>query len=61
MKVKGVIKKYFFKLRSDNSETISRNFYGAVVDSAGSIHFQTVPRSGLYFSRSIGTFLCSQC
>ena len=37
MKVKGVIKKYFFKLRSDNSETISRNFYGAVVGSLGSV------------------------
>ena len=27
----------------------------------GSVHFQIVPWSGLYFSRSIGPFLCSQC
>ena len=51
-----------FKLKNYNSKNISRNFSGTVVDSVGSIHLQIVPWSGLYFfSRSIGTFLCSRC
>ena len=42
-----------------NSKDISRTFSGVVVGSVGSVHFQIVPWSGLYFSRSIGPFLCS--
>ena len=43
-----------------NSKNISRTFSGVVVGSVGSVHFQIVPWSGLYFSRSIGPFLCSR-
>ena len=33
----------------------------AIVDiNMGSVHFQLVPWSDLYFSRSIGPFLCSR-
>ena len=32
-----------------------------VADSVGSVHFQIVPWSCLYFSRSIGPLLCSRC
>ena len=65
MKIKGVIedlkiKKFFFNLKNDNSKNISRTFSHVVVDSVGSIHFRIVPCSDLYFSRSIGLFLCSQ-
>ena len=42
-----------------NSKGISGTF-SDVVGSVGSVHFRIVPRSGLYFSRSIGPFLCSQ-
>ena len=42
-----------------NSKHISRTFSGVVVGSVGSIHFWIVPWSSLYFSRSIGPFLCS--
>ena len=66
MKIKGVIEdlKNFKKLKKKkndrkNSEDISRTFSGVVVGSVGSVHFQIVPWSGLYFSRSIGPFLCS--
>ena len=63
MKIKGVIgdlkfKKNFF---NDNSKSISRTFSGSVADSVGSVNFQIVPWSGLYFSRSIGPFLYSRC
>ena len=35
------------------------NFFGAVVGSVGSVQFQIVPCSSLYFfSRSIGPFQC---
>ena len=64
MKIKGVIKDLKikkFNLKNDNSKNISRTFSGAIADSVGSVHFQIVPGSGLYFSRSIGPFLCSQC
>ena len=63
MKIKGVIEdlKFFFNLKNDNSKNISRAFSGAVANSVGSVHFQIVPWSSLYFSRSIGPFLCSQC
>ena len=66
MKIKGVtedLKNFFliFKnIKNDNSKSISRTFSGVVVDSVGSVHFQIVRWSGLYFSRSIGPFLCSR-
>ena len=40
-------------------KNISRTFSGVVVDNVGSVHFQIVPWSSLYFSRTIGPFLCS--
>ena len=43
-----------------NSKNISRTFSGVVAGSVGSVHFRIVSWSGLYFSRSIGPFLCSQ-
>ena len=66
MKIKGLIedlKKYiYFNLKSDNSKNISRTFSGAVEGSVGSVQFQIVPCSSLYFfSKSIGPFQCSQC
>ena len=71
MKIKGVIEdlKFFKKFKKKkkkenndhkNSKSISRTFSGVVVGSVGSVHFQIVPWSGLYFSRSIGPFLCSR-
>ena len=66
MKIKGVIEdfKIFKKIKkkkndSKNSKNISRTFSGGVVGSVGSVHFWIDPWSGLYFSRSIGPFLCS--
>ena len=74
MKIKGVIEdlKIFFKVRKKkrkkkkkekndhkNSKNISRTFSG-VVSSVGSVNFQIVSWSGLYFSRSIDPFLCSR-
>ena len=62
MKIKGVIEDLnFLILKNDNSKNISRTFSGVAVDSVGSVHFQIVPWSGLYFSRSMGAFLCSRC
>ena len=63
MKIKGVIEDLKIKKKknySKNSKNISRTFSGVVVGSVGSVHFWIVPRSSLYFSRSIGPFLCSQ-
>ena len=66
MKIKGVIEylkiKKLKKIKNDskNSKNISRTFSGVVVGSVGSVHFRIVPWSGLYFSRSIGRFPCSQ-
>ena len=62
MKIKGVIedlkiKKIRMIVKIVN---ISRTFSGVVVGSVGSVHFWIVPWSGLYFSRSIGPFLCSR-
>ena len=51
----------YLYLNNDNSKNISRNFSGAVVGSVGSVQFQIVPWSSLYFSRSIGPFQCSRC
>ena len=62
MKIKGVIEDLKILKKSNdskNSKNISRTFSGGVVGSVGSVHFQIVPWSGLYFSRSIGPFLCS--
>ena len=60
MKIKGAIKNLKFK--NDNSKNMSRNFSGAVESSVGSVQFQIVPCSTLYFfSRSRGPFQCSQC
>ena len=64
MKIKGLIedlKIFFFKFKNDNSKNISRNYSGVVVGSVGSVQFQTVPCSSLYFSRPIGPFQCSWC
>ena len=66
MKIKRVIEdlkiKKIKKIKNDckNSKNISRTFSGVVVGSVGSVHFQIVPWSSLYFSRSIGPFLCSR-
>ena len=64
MKIKGVIEDLiFFNLKkndSKNSKNISRTFSGVAVGSVGSVHFRIVPWSSLYFSRSIGSFLCSR-
>ena len=45
-------------LKNDNSKNISKNFSGALVGSVGSLQFQIVPCSSLYFSRPIGPFQC---
>ena len=63
MKIKGVIedlKIKKFKIKRMIVKNLSRTFSGVVVGSVGSVHFRIVPWSGLYFSRSIGPFLCSQ-
>ena len=63
MKIKGVIEDLKIKKiknNNKNSKNISRTFSGVVVGSVVSVHFWRVPWSGLYFSRSIGPFLCSQ-
>ena len=57
MRIKGVRKN--FKIKNDNSKNISRNFCGAVEGSVGSVQFQIIPCSSLYFfSRPIGPFQC---
>ena len=68
MKIKGTIEdlKFFFLIKKKkerkndrkNSKNISRTFSGFVVGIVGSVHFRLVPWSNLYFSRSIGPFLC---
>ena len=65
MKIKGVIED--FKILKSLKKRmivkivdISRTFSGVVVGSVGSVHLRIVPWSSLYFSRSIGPFLCSQ-
>ena len=67
MKIKGVredlkIKKKKVKKMNDrkNSKNISSSFSGVVVGIVGSVHFQIVPWSSLYFSRSIGPLPCSR-
>ena len=61
MKIKGVIEDLKIKkIKNDhkNSKNISRTFSGGVVGIVGSVHFQIVSWSSLYFSKSIGPFLC---
>ena len=62
MKIKRVIEDLKFKKnkKKNDSKNISTTFSGVFVGMAGSVHFQIVPWSRLYFSRSIGPFLCSQ-
>ena len=66
MKIKGVIEHLKLKKKKKekndhkNSKSVSRTFSGVAVGIVGSVHF-LVPWSGLYFSRSIGPFLCSRC
>ena len=57
LKIKKKIKKKERKNDHKNSKNISRTFSGGVVGIVGSAHFQLVPWSSLYFSRSIGPFL----
>ena len=46
-------------MENDHSKNISKYFSGAVVGSVGSVQFQEIPCSSLYFfSRSIGPFQC---
>ena len=69
MKIKGVIEDLKIKKSEEktkkkkndlkNSKNISRTFSGVAVGSVGLVLFRIVPWSGLYFSRSIGPFLCS--
>ena len=68
MKIKEIIEdlSFFFNFKKKerkndrkNSKNISRTFSGFVVSIVGSVHYRLVPRSDLYFSRSIGPFLCS--
>jgi len=64
MKIKGVIEDLKIKKKKKNdcknSKNISGTFSDVVVGIVGSVHFRIVPWSGLYFSRFIGTFPCSQ-
>ena len=67
MKIKGIIEDLNFFLikkkerKNDhkNSKNISRTFSGFIVSIVVSVHFRLVPWSDLYFSTSIGPFLCS--
>ena len=65
MKIKGVIEDLIFlkikkKERKNDRKNIYRALSDVVVGIVGSVHFWLVPCSGLYFSRSIGPFLCSR-
>ena len=67
MKIKGIIEdlKFFFNKKKErkndrkNSKNVSRTFSGGGVGIVGSVHFRLVPWSDLYFSITIGPFLCS--
>ena len=65
MKIKGAIEDLIIKKNQKRRmivkivKNISKTFSGGVVGIVGSVHFQIVPWSSLYFSRSIGPFLCS--
>ena len=56
MKIKGVIRNLKVKIiKNGNSKNIAKNFSGVVEGSVGSVQFQIVPCSSLYFfSRSVG-------
>ena len=57
------LKKFFLikkEKRKNDCKNIFRTFSGFVVSIVGSVHFWLVPWSDLYFSRSIGPFLCSR-
>ena len=59
MKIKGLIKNLQNFLKNYNSKNICKNLSVAVVGSVGSVQFQIVPCSSLYFfSTSIGPFQC---
>ena len=59
MKIKGVIKNLKIKIEKLKNDNIAKNLSGAVEGSVGSVQFQIVPCSSLYFfSRSIGPFQC---
>ena len=58
MRIKGVIED--LTIKKNDSKNISRTFSGVVVGSVVSVHFQIIPWSGLYFSRSMGPFLRSR-
>ena len=70
MKIKGIIEDLnFFLIKKKRKErkndrkkskNISRTFSGFVLSIVGSVHLRLVPWSDLYFSRSIGPFICSQ-
>ena len=69
MKIKGTIQdlKIFFLIKKKKKERmivkIIKIYLGlflcVCVGVVGSVHFWLVPWSDLYFSRSIGPFLCS--
>ena len=65
MKIKGVIEdlKILKKLKKERMIVkivkIYIGFSDIVVGIVGSVYFRLVPWSDLYFSRSIGPFLCS--
>ena len=66
MKIKGVIEdlRILKNLKKKEIMIVSKNIYrtfsDVVVGIMCSVHFRLVPCSGLYFSRSIGPFLCSR-
>ena len=68
MKIKGTIEdlKFFLKKLKKKERMIVKIikiylglFFFFFVGVVGSVHFWLVPWSDLYFSRSIGPFLCS--
>ena len=49
LKMVSLFGKVIVGYKNENSKNVSRTFSGVVVDSLGSIHFQLVPSSSLYF------------
>ena len=50
MKIKGVIRNLKVKIiKNGNSKNIAKSFSGVVEGSVGSVQFQIVPCSSLYF------------
>ena len=64
MKTKRVIEDLKIKKKKRMIVKIVKIYLGLslvlFVGIVGSVHFRRVPWSGLYFSRSIGPFLCSR-